>query len=275
MELVVRHQTTCTYPAPASQVALLLRLKPAQLDGQTPGPWTVTVNGIPVERFSTNAYGDWEAFVQQRSQVDQVVIVAAGQVVTQDRNGVVSGFRQELPQAVFLRQTALTRPGAAIAALVAAARGPDDLSSLHALSALVRERVAYCPGATNAGSSAEEALVQGQGVCQDHAHLFASAARVLGIPARYVAGYFLAGAEALHETHAWAEAWVPGLGWVGFDPTNGLCVTEHHVRLCGGLDANDAAPVRGSVYGGAGSTVHADVRIAEGGPDVPQQMQQQ
>ena len=277
MELVVRHQTTYLYATPASQVALLLRLLPAALDGQNPLQWAVSVNGTAVEASTPNAFGDGEAFFQLRGAVDEVVIVAAGRVETQDRHGVVSGFRQEAPQAVFLRQTALTRPAGPILALAAAARSADSLSSLHALSTLVRERVDYCPGATSMASSAEEALAQGRGVCQDHAHLFVSAARVLGIPARYVVGYLHAGeaAEALRETHAWAEAWVQGLGWVGFDATNGLCVTGHYVRLCCGLDARDAAPVRGSVFGGPDITIYADVRIAEGGADVPQQMQQQ
>ncbi len=277
MELVVRHQTTYLYATPAGQVALLLRLRPGLLDGQKPLQWSVTVNGAGVEGFTANAYGDAEAFFALRGAVAEVVIVAAGRVDTQDRHGVVSGFRNEPPQALFLRQTALTRPGGATRDLAAAARGADALSSLHALSNLVRERVAYVPGATSMGSTAEEALVQGRGVCQDHAHLFVGAARVLGIPARYVVGYLhaLESAEALRETHAWAEAWVPGLGWVGFDATNGLCVTDHYVRLCCGLDASDAAPVRGSVFGGTDITIYADVRIAEGGPDVPEQMQQQ
>jgi len=277
MELVVRHQTTYLYQTPAAQVALLLRLQPARLDSQIPRQWAVTVNGIPVDTFIPNAFGDGEAFFQLRAPVGEVVIVAAGWVETRDRFGVVSGFRQEVAQGVFLRQTALTRPTAAIETLARSAQGPDALSTLHALSSLVREQVAYLPGSTSMASTAGEALAQGQGVCQDHSHLFVSAARVLGLPARYVAGYLLAGedTEALHETHAWAEAWVAGLGWVGFDATNGLCVTENYVRLCCGMDAQDAAPVKGSVLGAAAASIHADVRIAEGGPDLPQQMQQQ
>ena len=119
------------------------------------------------------------------------------------------------------------------------------------------------------------------GVCQDHAHIFISAARARGVPARYVAGYLLAGEQANQqfETHAWAEAYVDELGWVGFDVTNGISPTDHYVRLCTGLDAHDAAPVRGIFSGGGGGTVHADVRIARGGEDdvaaIQQQQQQQ
>ena len=277
MELQVHHATTYDYLTPAKQVGLLLRLQPSVLDGQTPRDWQVTINGEPVTGFTPNAFGDLEAFVQHRGAVGRLEIVAEGTVTTREGHGVVSGFRNELPLPVFLRQTDLTWPDDAIKALARAAHGEDPIARLHALSALVQERVAYVPGATSHMSTAAQALAQGQGVCQDHAHLFVSAARVLGVPARYVAGYLLAdeGDLAQHETHGWAEAHVDGLGWVGFDPTNGLCVTERYIRLCSGLDAHDAAPVRGAVTGSTAIEIQADVMIGEVAPVRPQQEQQQ
>jgi transglutaminase-like putative cysteine protease len=277
MELTVRHQTTYRYETPVSQISLLLRLQPQPLDCQTPQHWEVTVNGAAIESFLPNAFGDGEAFYHHRLEVDEVVIVAAGTVWTSDQHGVVAGFRQEAPLPVFLRQTPLTRPDGALAALAHEAAGVDSLSRLHALSALVRDRISYGTGTTSTASTAAEALAQGKGVCQDHAQVFVSAARVLGIPARYVAGYLLANeaSPALRETHAWAEAWVEGLGWIGFDATNGLCVTDHYVRLCCGLDAHEAAPVRGSVFGATAIAVQADVMISAARPDAAQQMQQQ
>jgi Transglutaminase-like enzymes, putative cysteine proteases len=102
-------------------------------------------------------------------------------------------------------------------------------------------------------------------VCQDQTHVFCAAARSLGFPARYVAGYLLAGEgeDWAHETHAWAEAHVEGLGWVGFDPSADVCPTDRYVRLCSGLDARGAAPIRGSVGGGSAETLEAGVEIAE------------
>jgi len=277
MELLVRHQTTYRYDAPSPRVAMLLRLVPARLDGQEPRGWEVTVNGAPVHDFSVNAYGDSEGFCQHRAVLGEVVVVAAGVVETRDRLGVVSGFAREAPLPVFLRQTALTAPDPAIAALAAACPGGDPLSRLHALVKLVREAIAYRPGSTTAGSTAAQALAQGQGVCQDQAHLFVSAARVLGIPARYATGYLLtsAGDQAQTETHGWAEAWVNDLGWVGFDATNGICVTDHYIRLCCGLDAREAAPVTGSVYGASGIGIDADVRISSAATGRPGQIEQQ
>ncbi len=277
MELTVLHQTTYRYESPVGQIALLLRLQPAQLDCQTPRDWQISVNGEPVPPSHLNGFGDSETFFQQRRPVRELLIVASGTVETRDRHGVVSGFRQEAPLPVFLRQTDLTRPDATIRAFAQSVPGEDTLARLHRLSGLVREAIGYRPGSTSMASTAAEALSQGQGVCQDHTHLFVSAARVLGIPARYVAGYLLAddASQALRETHAWAEAWVDGLGWLGFDATNGLCVTDHYVRLCCGLDAQEAAPVRGSAFGATATAVQADVMINETRPDAAQQKQQQ
>jgi len=277
MELVIHHSTVYRYNSPAKQVGLLLRLQPSHLDGQTPRAWAVTINGTPVKGFTPNAFGDLEAFVQHRGGVAQLEIVAEGTVSTRETHGIVSGFRQDLPLPVFLRETELTSPDDGIQALARDVRGEDLIARLHALSDLVRERVAYVPGATDHASTAAEALAQGEGVCQDHAHIFVSAARLLGAPARYVAGYLLAdeGDLAQHETHGWAEAWVEGLGWIGFDATNGLCVTERYVRLCCGLDAHDAAPVRGAVTGTTAIAIQADVMIGEVAPVRPQQEQQQ
>jgi len=277
MELVVRHQTTYHYTSATGQVAMLLRLLPAPLDCQTPLQWEVTVNDLPVGSFSPNAFGDAEAFIQHRTAAGDVVIVAGGVVRTQDRMGVVSGFAQEMPLPVYLRQTSLTTPDASLVGLARSCPGQDALTRLHALTSLVRERITYAPGTTSSASTAAQALAQGEGVCQDQAHIFLSAARILGIPARYVTGYLLTSGDdqAVTETHAWTEAWVNDLGWVGFDPTNGICVTDHYIRLCCGLDAREAAPVCGSVSGATGIVIQADVRISEAATGAPQQMQQQ
>lgn len=277
MQIVIRHQTLYRYAASGPRIALLLRLWPSRFKGQKPLAWTVAVNGSEVKPGPANSFGDAVAFHRCLTTADALEIVAAGVVETEDKAGVVAGLKPEPPPLVFLRETPLTAPDAAIAALAVEARGENLLARLHSLSELVRDRVAYRPGTTTSESTAAEALAQGRGVCQDHAHIFVSAARVMGVPARYVVGYFLAdkAEDALHETHGWAEACIDGLGWVGFDPTNGLCPTDHYVRVCSGFDALDAAPVRGSVTGATPSGIDADVLIGEAEADVEAQMQQQ
>jgi transglutaminase-like putative cysteine protease len=115
------------------------------------------------------------------------------------------------------------------------------------------------------GTSAAEALAGGAGVCQDFAHVFLSAARALGQPARYVGGYLHAGegGQGAPASHAWAEAWVPDLGWVGFDASHGVCPTERYVRISVGLDYADAAPVRGVHRGTGEHSMQVRVQVAE------------
>ena len=102
-----------------------------------------------------------------------------------------------------------------------------------------------------------------RGVCQDLTHIFIAAARSLAIPARYVGGYFHRddGVDEQEAGHAWAEAFVPRLGWVAFDAANGLCATDAHVRVAVGLDYLGAAPLRGTRYGGGGEVMSVKVRV--------------
>jgi transglutaminase-like putative cysteine protease len=132
--------------------------------------------------------------------------------------------------------------------------------------AALHGRVAYELGATHAHTTAAQAFEDGRGVCQDHAHIFIGMARHLGIPSRYVTGYLVTGdGQDATASHAWAEALVPGLGWVGFDAANGVCPTDHYVRVAGGIDAASVAPVRGTRRGGSteAMTVSVSVQTAE------------
>ena len=108
-----------------------------------------------------------------------------------------------------------------------------------------------------------EAFALKRGVCQDLSHVFIAASRSLGIPARYVGGYFCRndGEGEQDAGHAWAEAFVPDLGWVAFDTANGLCPTDAHARVAVGLDYLGAAPVRGMRYGGGTETLAVDIHI--------------
>jgi transglutaminase-like putative cysteine protease len=97
-----------------------------------------------------------------------------------------------------------------------------------------------------------------------HAHIFIAAARTIGVPARYITGYLVVGAEGSADAHhAWAEAWVEGLGWVGFDVANRICPTERYVRLAAGLDAGYAAPITGSRKGGAEEKLDVAVEVQQ------------
>jgi len=198
---------------------------------------------------------------------EEVRIRVNGCVITNDTNGVVTGTLEPFPASFFLRQTAQTKPDGAIRALARSVQGEnkDVLEVLHRLMSSIRDAIDYKIGETHVMTSASEVLAKGVGVCQDHAHVFISAARTLGIPARYVSGYLLntdTGEEG-EASHAWAEALVPDLGWVGFDIANTSCVTDRYVRIGVGLDYQEASPVRGSRRGGGDETLLVTVRVAQ------------
>ncbi|MFC4593684.1 transglutaminase family protein [Sphingobium tyrosinilyticum] len=265
MKLLVRHQTIYHYAASAGRVAMRLKLTPIDTRAQKVLDWQVSVNGDPVEPFRRNSFGEMEAVWIRHDRLDDAVIVAEGLVETCDTNGMLGRLNGAVPPAYFLRETRLTRASDAIRAMARSLpEAGGTLARLHALSAAVSDAVAYRSGVTNSSTTAADSFALGAGVCQDHAQIFIAAARSIGIAARYVTGYLLArGGVALHETHAWVEALVPDLGWVGFDPSNRVCVTERYLRLASGLDAHAAAPIRGSVTVAGDIWIDADVRIAQ------------
>ena len=263
MRLSIRHATTYAYDPPADRCALRLRLYPPGFDSQRVVSWKVSVNGQAVPALLTTATGDKEAIWTCTAGAPELVIVAEGEIETGDTAGVVRGLKETVRPQVYLRSTPLTEADAKIAALAASVSGATPLDRMHGLFNAVADAITYKPGATSTQTSAAQALKAGRGVCQDHAHVFISAARTINVPARYVVGYLLALDGKLTETHAWAEAFVPEIGWVGFDPANRLCPTDRYVRLACGLDAADAAPIRGNVSGAPQERLSASVDIAQ------------
>jgi transglutaminase-like putative cysteine protease len=272
MRLTIEHRTHYAYEPPAVQLTLRLKLFAPQTQGQRVTAWQVMVADRPVEPMLTTAFGDAEAVVGLRRTLETVEIVARGTVETSDTAGVLGQIGTVRPQ-VFLRESALTEVDDALAELgrQAAEAGSGTLDRMHALSALVAEAVDYRAGATDATTTASEALAIGAGVCQDFAHVFIAAARSLGVPARYVVGYLHDPEAPLAETHAWAETHVDGLGWVGFDPVHQVCPAETYVRLASGFDATDAAPIRGTLTAGHEETMEVAVSVAANGQSQQQQ----
>ncbi len=269
MLIEIQHTTTYRYAAGARYGVQSLRLTPPSFEGQRVLEWQITAPGMETAAVFRDGFGNLVHLAAVRESAEHTIIDAAGTVETIDTSGIIRGTAERVPLRVFLRETPNTMPDDAIRSLAHSLSGNDPLDRLHDLMQAVRKAVSYEVGATDAHTSAAEALADGRGVCQDHAHLFISAARVMAIPARYVNGYFLSGTDGPAEAHhAWAEAWVGGLGWVGFDPANLICPTEHYVRLAVGLDARSAAPIRGIRRGGANESL--DVKV-----EVQQQVSQQ
>jgi transglutaminase-like putative cysteine protease len=260
----ISHVTRYTLAVPAHYSIQSLRLTPPSFDGQKVVSWGIemphSIDAVPFR----DSFGNMAHLVSIPEPHSAITIIAQGLVETQDRAGSVRGLVETAPVRVFKRETPTTGPDEGIRALAAGVKGKETLERMHALMTAVHESVDYLVGVTDAHTSAAEALKEGRGVCQDHAHIFISAARVMGVPARYVNGYFVTGDEEPAEAHhAWAEAWIDGLGWLGFDPANGLCPTERYIRLACGLDASSAAPIRGTRRGGVEEVLDVVVEVQQ------------
>jgi transglutaminase-like putative cysteine protease len=232
MRLKISHTTEYTYDEPLPYSLQRLRLTPTAGSTQKIINWTVSVDGATVEAGYADQYG----------------------------NRTHQGF---CPLWLFLRETPRTAAGPLVKALAEALTGDSELARMHALMETIHETVAYTPGTTTTETTAEEALAAKTGVCQDHTHIFLAAARLRDIPARYVSGYLLMeGTTEQVATHAWAEAHIPGLGWVGFDAANDVCPDERYVRLATGLDYRDAAPISGMRIGRVSETFGENLKVS-------------
>lgn len=264
MILTVRHVTTYRYDRPVRAVIQSHRLRPARFEGQRVIDWQVEVPGGQKGGGFRDGAGDWVQGWTIPGPVSEVTVTVSGSVETFDLAGILRGHREKIPPEVWLRPTPATRCDAALAALAdETAPQAQGLDLAHALAAAVSAAVAWTPGATEAGTTAAEALARGAGVCQDHAQILIALAHRRGLPARYATGYLLADAEGRsHDAaHAWAEIWLPVLGWVGFDPANACCPDARYIRLGCGRDAADAAPIRGIARGEASESLEVSVAV--------------
>lgn len=177
MRLTVRHATTYVYEPPANRCALRLRLYPPAFGSQRVLKWTVSVNGQAVPALMTTATGDRESIWTNTGSGAEVAILAEGEVETEDTAGVVRGLKDAVRPQIYLRPTPLTETDKKIDALAAAITGEKPLDRMHALFNAVADAIEYKPASTTSSTTAAQALKAGQGVCQDHAHVFISAAR--------------------------------------------------------------------------------------------------
>ncbi|MFN3955354.1 MAG: transglutaminase domain-containing protein [Pararhodobacter sp.] len=262
MKLSVRHQSLYRYDQPARSVVQSHRLTPSRCDGQSVVEWSVEVSdGIKGGGFRDGA-GDWVQGWSVPGPVSEITVSVRGIIETTDLSGVLRGHRESVPPVAWMQETLATRADTALNDLAHSVSGEDGLGLAHALAGAVADAIAFRPGVTHAHTTAAEALALGEGVCQDHAHALIALARLREMPARYVSGYLHAGADgALHEAaHAWVEIFIEGLGWVGFDPANRCCPDDRYIRLGAGLDAREAAPIRGIARGNGIESL--DVQVA-------------
>jgi transglutaminase-like putative cysteine protease len=269
VRLRISHATTYTYDPPPNGVIQVLRLTPGNHDGQYVADWHVDVSVDAKLDMQHDAFGN-VTHVFSHGPLTDLTVHVSGLVETQDTGGVLKGTVERFPPTFFLRQTSLTTASEEMHVLsrqlMEEASG-NTLDFLHALLMQVADNLTFETGATNVTTTASDAFKLKRGVCQDFAHVFSACARSVGVPTRFVSGHFYRtdGKPPKDGGHAWTEAFVPKLGWVGFDPANAICTTDAHARVAIGLDYLGAAPVRGTYYGGGGETMAVAVKVDQAG----------
>ena len=267
MQLNVHYTTTYQYEQPPRRIIQLLRVTPASFTGQAVLDWRIDVDCDAKLREDRDGYGNLTHRLYIDRPIHHLAVTVAGQVLTEDKAGIVQGLPHDLPPTVFLRNTALTEAGPAVDRLAEWLQAGDDpaLDKLHRLAKRLHDEMRFDTEATGVETQAESALAEGHGVCQDFSHIFIAAARRAGIPARYISGHLFRrdGEHVQPAAHAWAEGYVEGLGWTAFDPVNGISADDAYIRVACGLDYKDAAPVAGARAGGGVENLSVEVRVSE------------
>lgn len=268
MLLTVEHITEYQYSEPQRMVVQSHRLYPSDASSQQIVRWEVSCENANFGSYFHDGAGDCIRTMSINQVVESVRIQVSGQVNTQDNQGLFSLKRDVVIPQVYLRSSETTT---ATGSLKTAAHdsilqaGENSLDQAHAMTSYISDAIKYIPGTTDAFSSADEALQQGQGVCQDQTHCLISLARINHIPARYVTGYLFTDADQQQHdaSHAWAEMYIDGLGWIGFDATNNCCPDDRYVRIGCGIDAQDAALIRGISRGIGTESMTTSVKISD------------
>jgi transglutaminase-like putative cysteine protease len=262
MQMHIRHETHYRYERPVKYSVQSLHLTPRRDLSQRALSWTITAPGRRLEQV--DAHGNISHLLTIEEPHREIQIVVRGIVETTDTES-----RQDdgpLSPLAYLAPTPLTMPNDEIRAFAQNTLSTiaDPKARAQALADAVYNAVRYKSGTSDVQDSAAVAFRSGEGVCQDHAHVYIASARAVGMPARYVSGYLYTGDTSDAASHAWVDIWLgTDIGWQSMDVTHQRPAVRTYCRLAVGRDYLDAAPVRGVRHGGGGEKMHATVLVAE------------
>ena len=268
--LRVSHETLFDYDAPARASYNELRMSPRTELHQT----ALETRVVTLPAASQYSYVDYWGTQVVAFNVDQ-----NHEVLSITGNSLVDTQLPDLPEdcswaevgdasltmADHLAHHLYTEPSAELRDIAVGMRADRPLETAKRLVAAAHESLRYVRGVTSVHTSANEAYADGAGVCQDFAHLFLAFSRSVGLPSRYVSGYFhpeedaAVGEEVVGQSHAWVEVWTGK--WWGYDPTNDCPVGERHVAVGRGRDYADVPPVKGIYAGNAENSMRVVVRM--------------
>ncbi|MDB5717756.1 MAG: transglutaminase protein [Sphingomonas bacterium] len=266
MRLFIEHRTDYRFSEPQARLIQLLRMTPASHAGQNVVDWRIDVDCDARLKPGRDGFGNETQMLYINGPIDRICLTVTGEVVTEDRAGMIAGTAEPLPPEVFLQKTPCSAADGAIRDFAAglAAAGGSRLSQVHRLNEALHARLTLDPGRRRGDRDAATTFAQGHGAFSDLAHVFIAAARSLGVPARYVSGHVLRSnaSDELHEVaHGWAEAHLDDMGWIAFDPSTGRCPDDAYVRVAIGLDYRDAAPLSGARTGRGEEELEVGVRV--------------
>ncbi|MDB6098828.1 MAG: transglutaminase-like superfamily protein [Gammaproteobacteria bacterium] len=262
MQMHIRHETRYRYERTVKYSVQSLHLTPRRDQSQRSIAWNIASPGRRLEQI--DAYGNISHLLTIEEPHREIRILVHGVVETADNEA-----RQDdgpLSPLAYLAPTQLTLPNDDLRAFAQSALSTviDPRQRAQVLAEAVCDAVRYKSGTSEVQDTAASAFKNGEGVCQDHAHVFIAAARALGMPARYVSGYLYTGDASDAASHAWADVWLGAeIGWQSMDVTHKRPAVRTYCRLAVGRDYLDAAPVRGMRQGGGGEKMEANVLVAE------------
>lgn len=270
MRLLIQHETIYRYSLPATYSIQQLRLTPRNNALCRVAQWQIKAPKkiLPFQ----DAFDNASHTLVIKEQHNNIAITVNGEVHTVFyARGVLPAEDTAVAKEVFLVSTPLTEADPSIVQLgegflnqYGARVAQYNADTLLQIAVNIKEKLLYVPGSTQVHSTAAQALLQGQGVCQDHAHLMLSVCRNMGLPARYVSGYVDPGGTDHVASHAWVDVWSTAeQAWVSLDITNAEFASDKHCRLAIGRDYDSAAPIRGIRRGGGDETMQVHVQVTQ------------
>jgi transglutaminase-like putative cysteine protease len=258
MRVEVTHRTVLSYTGPVAETYMQVRLRPRDGAGQVVREFDLTVSPRSDVRTFADGFRNHVHYFNHPAPHERVEVIGHSVVETSAR--VPDPEDGDFPQD-FLQFAGPVMDVAGVRAIARRFETGTEEERLDRLAAHINQHFEYRPQTTDVYTAVDEVLHNRVGVCQDFAHLFVAVARAMGIPTRYVSGYIHAGKgrRGAGASHAWAESLIPGTGWIGYDPTNPLRTSEHHVRVGVGRDYHDVAPTRGTYVGSARETMSVEV----------------
>jgi len=270
MRYSITHRTCFEFDEAPGAVIQRLHLTPRDGPGQRVVEWRIEVEGGSLELETTDYHDNRVHLCRHDPLVGSIVITCFGVVEVDDLGGIVGPHDGAVPLAQFLQPTPLSTAGPQLRLLVRdmeSLQKTGDLGEpalMHHLSAQIRSRIVYTKDVTDVTTTAEQAMKQGAGVCQDHVHAFITVARCLGFAARYVSGYLMLDDTNMQTaSHAWAEVHLDGLGWVGFDISNAISPDQRYIKLATGFDYADVIPISGVRFGNGGEQISTKIVIEQ------------